>query len=79
VWRVTTDQARTIIGAHRAVSSLTINHDWGQEITAISASETYIPWSIDDDHPDECDLYALVCRDNRPMRPTQEELEAHPA
>jgi len=79
VWRVPTDQARTIIGAHQAAASLTANQDWGQEITAISASRTFIPCSRENDRADESDLYALVCRDNRPMCLSQEELEAHPA
>ncbi|HEX9870455.1 MAG TPA: PAS domain S-box protein [Candidatus Tectomicrobia bacterium] len=79
VWRITTDQGRAIIGAHRAVASLTAKQHWAQAITAISVSDTYIPWRSDEDHRDESDLYALVCRDNYPMRLTQEELEAHPA
>jgi PAS domain S-box-containing protein len=79
VWRITTDQARTIIGAQQAVASLTMNQDWGQRITAISVSGTDTPWSMHDDHPDESHLYALVCRGNRPMRLTPEELAAQSA
>jgi len=79
VWRVVTDRGRAIIGAHWAVVSLTVSPDWAQTITAISVSETYIPLRTDADYPDESALYALVCRDNRPLRLSHEELQAHPA
>jgi PAS domain S-box-containing protein len=79
VWRVTTDQGRAIIGAHQAVASLTVNQGWGQAIQAISVSNPHTAGSSDDDHPDESELYALVCRDNRPIRLSQAELQAHPA
>jgi PAS domain S-box-containing protein len=79
VLQVTTDQGRAIIGAHRAVASLTVDQDWGQAINAVSCADTSAPWRRDGDTPDAAGLYALVCRDNRPMRLTQEELETHPA
>jgi PAS domain S-box-containing protein len=79
VWHVTTNQARAIIGAHHAITSLTVTQEWAQVITAISVSDTCLPWRSDDNHPDESSLYALVCRDNDPMYLTQEKLEAHPA
>ncbi len=74
-----TDEARTIVGAHQSVTSLTQGADWSQAIAAVSLSEKYAAWRAYDEKSDGSGIYAKVCRDNRPMRLTQAELEAHPA
>lgn len=79
VLQTITDQARLVIGAHQATTSLTIGQNWGQSITALSLSEKYAAWRTYAEHTDGSGIYALVCRDNRPMRLTQAALEAHPA
>lgn len=76
--RLTTEHARTIIGAHQAVTSLTRGPDWSQAISAVSLSDKYAAWRDYDAPPDGSGIYAEVCRTNRPMRLTQPELEAHP-
>jgi PAS domain S-box-containing protein len=72
------DQARTIIGAHQAIISLTRNCDWAQAITALSLSDKYAAWRDLVEPPDGSGIYAVVCESNRPLRLTQAELEAHP-
>jgi PAS domain S-box-containing protein len=79
VLQVTTDQARAIIGAHQAAGSLAVNQGWEHVITALSLSDTYAAWGSSAVTLDGPGIDALVCRDNRPIRLTQKELEAHPA
>jgi len=71
-------QARTIIGTHQAIISLTQNSDWAQAITALSLSDKYAAYRDLRDPSDGSGIYALVCETNRPLRLTQAELEAHP-
>jgi PAS domain S-box-containing protein len=74
-----TQQARQVIGAHQAVSSLSVNDDWEQAITTVSLSDKYSRWHSYDAPPSGAGIYAEVCKTNVPMRMTQAELEAHPA
>ncbi|MEO5657820.1 MAG: ATP-binding protein [Nitrospiria bacterium] len=74
-----TEQARNIIGAHQAVTSLTVSADWRQTISAVSLSPKYEQYRSYDEKPDGSGIYSLVCRLNKPLRLTQTELEAHPA
>ncbi|BAY23674.1 multi-sensor hybrid histidine kinase [Calothrix sp. NIES-2100] len=78
VLQVITDQAASIIGTHQSVTSMTIDRDWAQAITAIYLSEKYAQRQNYDQQPDGSGIYACVCHLNRPMRMTQAELEAHP-
>lgn len=73
-----TEQARLIIGAHQAVTSMTVNLDWAQAINAVSMSERYAKWLDYEGMPDGSGIYSVVCERNEPMRFTQAELEAHP-
>lgn len=79
VLRATTEQAREIVGAHQSVTSLTMDEGWSQSITSVSLSDKYADWRDYGEQPGGSGIYAEVCRANRPMRMTQEELEAHPA
>lgn len=79
VLRVVTEEARSIIGAHQAVGSLTADERWSQAITTVSLSEKYEAWQSYDAEPDGSGIYSLVCSTNRPMRLSQEELVSHPA
>ncbi|MEN9937602.1 MAG: hypothetical protein RLZZ387_4181 [Chloroflexota bacterium] len=79
VLRLAAERARALIGAHQAVTSTTTGQDWAQAINAVSLSPKYTPWQSYDVPTDGSGIYALVCRDNRPIRLTQAELEAHPA
>ncbi|MFJ3823232.1 SpoIIE family protein phosphatase [Streptomyces nodosus] len=74
-----TDEARALVGAHQSVTSMTTNLRWAQAINAVSLSDKYADYRSFTVPPDGAGIYVLVCRDNRPMRLTQAELEAHPA
>ncbi|HET6829155.1 MAG TPA: ATP-binding protein, partial [Ramlibacter sp.] len=76
---ILTEEARQIIGSHQAVTSLTVSDDWAQAINAVSLSDKYSEYRGYAERPDGSGIYSLVCRTNRPMRMTQEQLEAHPA
>jgi len=79
VLRLTADQARALIGAHQAVTSITNEQDHRQAINAVSLSEKYASWQSYDVPTDGSGIYTLITRANQPMRLTQAELEAHPA
>jgi len=78
VLQVITEQARSIIGAHQSVTSMTVNENWAQAINAVSLSDKYAQWRDYDEMPDGSGIYACICHTNRPMRMTQAQLEAHP-
>ena len=77
--RTVTEQARHVIGAHQAISSLATDASWMQAINAVSLSDRYAEWRGYDVPPTGGGIYRLVAEANRTMRMTQEELEAHPA
>ena len=79
VMGVVTREARDLIEAHQAVIGFTVDENWAQAINHVSLSEKYEGWRSYVARPDGSGIYALVCRLNRPMRLTQEELEQHPA
>lgn len=76
---VLTEEARAMLGAHQAVTSLSVSNDWAQNINAVSLSEKYAAYRSYSPKPDGTGIYSEVCRTNQPMRMTQQELEAHPA
>lgn len=78
VLRVTTEQAREVIGAHQCITRFTMGDDWAHAVSAVSLSEKYSEWHGFDPRPDGSGIFARVCRLNRSMRLTQAELEAHP-
>jgi predicted ATPase/signal transduction histidine kinase/ActR/RegA family two-component response regulator len=71
--------ARELIGAHQSVTSVTTQEGWSQALTSVSLSERYAAWRSYDEKPNGSGIYALVCAQNKPMRLSQAELEAHPA
>ncbi|HEY9873210.1 MAG TPA: ATP-binding protein [Candidatus Obscuribacterales bacterium] len=79
ILQVITEQARELIGAHQSVTSMTIDRNWKQAINSVSLSDKYAAWRDYQAPTDGSGIYALVCRDNRTMRMTQQELEAHQA
>ena len=70
---------RDILQTHQAVVSLTEAGGWTQAINAVSLSDKYAAYRDYDARTDGSGIYAQVCRDNRVMRLTQAQLEAHPA
>ncbi|HEX2491181.1 MAG TPA: response regulator [Blastocatellia bacterium] len=83
ILQIVTDEARELIGAHQAVTSLTSdfsetgaprqNEDWPRARTAVSLSEKH---DVCNDRRLGTWVCSLVCRLNQPMRLTQAELES---
>ncbi len=76
---VLTEEARDLIEAHQAVVGFTVDQNWAQMVNHVSLSDKYEAWRAFDARPDGSGIYSLVCKLNRPMRLTQEELVRHPA
>ena len=72
------EQARGVIGAHQAVVSLSGDGNHLQAVHALSLSEKYAAYRGLMDPLDGSGIYAMVCENNRSVRMTQAELEAHP-
>jgi PAS domain S-box-containing protein len=77
--QVITEEARELIGAHQAVTSLATGDEWAQAIHTVSLSDKYAEWRGYSARVDGTGIYSEVCRANRVARMTQAELEAHPA
>jgi DNA-binding response OmpR family regulator len=83
ILQLVTDEARELIGAHQAVTSLTSdfsetgaprqNEDWPRARNAVSLSEKHAGCN---DRRLGAWVCSLVCRLNQPMRLTQAELES---
>lgn len=71
-------RARTLIGAHQAITRFTIDPQTGTQVTGVSLSDQYAAYRDYNVPADGTGIYKLVCESNRPMRMSQEELEAHP-
>ncbi len=72
------EQARAVIRAHQGVVSLVHGADWPNAVHAISMSDKYGEWRDKAGDPDGQGVYAVACETNRPLRLTQEQMEAHP-
>jgi PAS domain S-box-containing protein len=72
------DEVRAILEVHQAVVSLNDGVNLAQAINAVSLSDKYAGYRGYDAAPDGSGIYAEVCRSNRTMRLTQEQLLAHP-
>jgi two-component system, NarL family, sensor histidine kinase UhpB len=73
-----TEQARAIIGAHLAATSLLNDADWSRALSKVDMSDDYKANSACGAAPDGAGVYALVCETGQPLRLTQAQLEAHP-
>ena len=74
---VITEEAREIIDAHQAVTSITTGAGL-QLINCAILSDKYAAWRGYTEKTTGAGIYALVCETNRPIRMTQAQLEAHP-
>jgi PAS domain S-box-containing protein len=79
VLHVITEEARTIIGAHQALTTLLVDDSWARARHTFSLSDKYAGYRTNPTWPDGRGLEGIVGRANRPLRLTQAELEAHPA
>ena len=70
--QILTEQARTIIGAHQAVTSIALDRSWSHALRAVSSDEG-LP--LPAETTSGATVCSLVCRTNQPVRFTQAELE----
>ncbi|MEO8013840.1 MAG: PAS domain S-box protein, partial [Polaromonas sp.] len=73
------DQARGVIGAHQAVVCLSADSLHPQTMHALSLSEKYETYRSLMKPTDGSAIHDVVCENNRSVRMSQAELEAHPA
>ncbi|MGH8885396.1 MAG: SpoIIE family protein phosphatase [Egibacteraceae bacterium] len=83
VLEAVTAQARELIGAHQAVTSMNSSQgsapDSPQTVTAVSLSDKYTDFFESCAEAREgCGTSPLTYREHRPLRMTQSELESHP-
>src|SRR5262249_50073666 len=79
VLRLAAEQAREIIGAHQAVASLVLDHNWEHTTSVFSRSDKYAQQRGGNAWPYGPGIYSVVCQTNQSQRMTQAELEALPA
>src|SRR5437763_9539188 len=60
VLQLITDQAREVVGAHQAMTSLRVGEDWAEAISSISFSDKYAEWRGADLQPGRSGLESLV-------------------
>jgi PAS domain S-box-containing protein len=76
---ILTEEARSILGAHRAVTSLIAPGNGAKAMNVVSASDNYPGYRACSGKPRGRGIETGTRRANRPVRMTQQELEAHPA
>ncbi|MGB3263467.1 MAG: response regulator [Microcoleus sp.] len=79
ILQLAADSARSILEAHQAAVNLTPAANWDAGINKFSLSEKYTQWQNYSQEPDGTGIYREVCQQQRAMRMTQSELEAHSA
>jgi PAS domain S-box-containing protein len=75
---VVTEEARTLIGSHQAVTTFMVDLNWAQAVNTVTLSEKYAEWRGYDGKPDGSGISALVCQTNTSFRMSQAELQNHP-
>lgn len=77
--RLTAELARNLVGAHQSAAALIVSGDWQHARKWFSLSSKYASWYDYRAPAVGFGIHALVTTDNKPLRLTQAELEAHPA
>src|SRR6185503_899136 len=77
--RVITDEARDIIGAHQAVTTLTLEHTRPQAVATVSLSDKYAAWRTAAGADDGFGIASLADGADTVIRTTQAQLEVSPA
>jgi GAF domain-containing protein len=76
---LTAEIARNLVGAHQGAAALLISGDWKHARKWFSLSSKYAEWDEYRAPAVGVGLHALVVNENRAIRLTQAEVEAHPA
>jgi signal transduction histidine kinase/DNA-binding response OmpR family regulator len=77
VLQLITNQAREVVGAHQAMTTLPVAGDWAHAVSSISLSDKYAAWRAASVKPDGSGLESLVSTTNRPVKLTEEEVRRH--
>ncbi len=78
VLQVTTHIARDLIGAHQAAAAMIVGGDWKTVRKYFSLSSKYSQWFDYHTPAVGFGIHALVVAENKPIRLTQAQLQAHP-
>jgi GAF domain-containing protein len=70
---------RVVAPSHQAAATLVVDGDWTQARKYFSLSEKYAAWAEYGAPAVGVGIHAYIIETNRPVRLTQQELEAHPA
>jgi GAF domain-containing protein len=76
---LTAEIARNLVGAHQGAAALLISGDWKHARKWFSLSSKYAEWDEYRAPAVGVGLHALVVNENRAIRLSQAEVEAHPA
>jgi hypothetical protein len=79
VLHLTDEIARNLVGAHQGAAALLVSGDWKHARKWFSLSTKYADWDEYRAPAVGIGLHALVVNENKPIRLTQAEVEAHPA
>jgi GAF domain-containing protein len=79
VLHLAAELARNLVGAHQGAATLIVADDWAHARKWFSLSSKYAQWFDYRAPAAGLGLHALVVTDQRPLRLTQAQLEAHPA
>jgi GAF domain-containing protein len=77
--RLTAELARNLVGAHQSAAALIVSGDWKHARKWFSLSSKYADWYNYRAPAVGFGLHALVIAENKSLRLTQAEVEAHPA
>jgi GAF domain-containing protein len=77
--RLTAEIARNLVGAHQGAAALLVSGDWKHARKWFSLSSKYADWDEYRAPAVGVGLHTLVVTENRPIRLTQAQVEAHPA
>ncbi|MEG3896706.1 MULTISPECIES: PAS domain-containing protein [unclassified Microcoleus] len=78
ILQLAADSARQILEVHQVAVNLSPAANWDAGISKFSLSEKYAQWQDYCQEPDGTGIYREVYQQQRAMRMTQSELEAHP-
>jgi GAF domain-containing protein len=77
--QLTAEIARNLVGAHQSAAALLVAGDWKHARKWFSLSSKYAEWDDYRAPAAGVGLHALVVNENKAIRLTQAEVEAHPA
>lgn len=78
VLELAAELTRVVTGAHQGAATIMPDGDWSQARKYFSLSEKYAKWADYSPPTVGVGMHAYLIKNNKPMRMTQTELEAHP-